>query len=133
MANNIYGVPNFYGSQQPMFPQPNGNIYVISNSLEVANVPAGAGITAALCQSESLLYLKTVQNGVPTFLAYKLTPYTESPKMPTQENDLENRLATLEKQLSTLLIALGGKRNDEQSTPTAAANAVPAATSTEWN
>ena len=133
MANNIYGVPNFYGSQQPMFPQPNGNIYVISNSLEVANVPAGAGITAALCQSESLLYLKTVQNGVPTFLAYKLTPYTESPKMSTQENDLEKRLATLEKQLSTLLIALGGKRNDEQPTPTAATNAVPAATSTEWN
>lgn len=133
MANNIYGVPNFYGSQQPMFPQPNGNIYVISNSLEVANVPAGAGITAALCQSESLLYLKTVQNGVPTFLAYKLTPYTESPKMPTQENDLENRLATLEKQLSTLLIALGGKRNDEQSTPTAAANAVSAATANDWS
>ena len=133
MANNIYGVPNFYGSQQPMFPQPNGNIYVISNSLEVANVPAGAGITAALCQSESLLYLKTVQNGVPTFLAYKLTPYTESPKMPTQENDLENRLATLEKQLSTLLIALGGKRNDEQSTPTAAANAVSTATANDWS
>ena len=127
MANNIYGVPNFYGSQQPMFPQPNGNIYVISNSLEVANVPAGAGITAALCQSESLLYLKTVQNGVPTFLAYKLTPYTESPKMTTQENDLEIRLATLEKQLSTLLIALGGKRNDELQS-----NASTTATN-DWN
>jgi hypothetical protein len=53
--------------------------------------------------------------------------------MPTQENDLENRLATLEKQLSTLLIALGGKRNDEQSTPTAAANAVSAATANDWS
>ena len=132
MANNIYGVPNFYGSQQPMFPQPNGNIYVISNSLEVANVPAGAGITAALCQSEGLLYLKTVQNGVPTFLAYKLTPYTESPKMTVQENDLEVRLATLEKQISTLLIALGGKRNDEQSTPTTTTNAAPA-TANDWS
>lgn len=132
MANNIYGVPNFYGSQQHMFPQPNGNIYVISNSLEVANVPAGAGITAALCQSESLLYLKTVQNGVPTFLAYKLTPYTESPKMQQQENDIETRLATLEKQLSTLLIALGGKRNDEQSIPAAATNAAPA-TANDWS
>ena len=49
MANNMYGIPNFYGASQPMFPQPNGNIYVISNSLEVANVPAGAGITAAIC------------------------------------------------------------------------------------
>lgn len=133
MANNIYGVPNFYGSQQPMFPQPNGNIYVISNSLEVANVPAGAGITAALCQSEGLLYLKTVQNGVPTFLAYKLTPYTESPKMTTQENDLEIRLATLEKQLSTLLIALGGKRNDEQPIPATTTNAAPAATANDWS
>lgn len=129
MANNIYGVPNFYGSQQPMFPQPNGNIYVISNSLEVANVPAGAGITAALCQSESLLYLKTVQNGVPTFLAYKLTPYTESPRMQPQENDVEIRLAALEKQISTLLIALGGKRNDEQPIP---ANAAPA-TANDWS
>ena len=133
MANNIYGVPNFYGSQQPMFPQPNGNIYVISNSLEVANVPAGAGITAALCQSEGLLYLKTVQNGVPTFLAYKLTPYTESPKMTTQENDLEIRLATLEKQLSTLLIALGGKRNDEQPIPATTTNATPIATANDWS
>ena len=132
MANNIYGVPNFYGSQQPMFPQPNGNIYVISNSLEVANVPAGAGITAALCQSEGLLYLKTVQNGVPTFLAYKLTPYTESPKMQQQENDVETRLAMLEKQISTLLIALGGKRNDEQPTPATTTNAVPATTN-DWS
>lgn len=132
MANNIYGVPNFYGSQQPMFPQPNGNIYIISNSLEVANVPAGAGITAALCQSESLLYLKTVQNGVPTFLAYKLTPYTESPRMQPQENDIEIRLAALEKQISTLLIALGGKRNDEQSTTTTTTNATTA-TANDWN
>ena len=133
MANNIYGVPNFYGSQQPMFPQPNGNIYVISNSLEVANVPAGAGITAALCQSEGLLYLKTVQNGVPTFLAYKLTPYTESPKMQQQENDLEVRLATLEEQISTLLIALGGKRNDEQPIPATTTNAAPATTANDWS
>lgn len=133
MANNIYGVPNFYGSQQPMFPQPNGNIYVISNSLEVANVPAGAGITAALCQNESLLYLKTVQNGVPTFLAYKLSPYTESPRMQPQENDTEIRLAALEKQISTLLIALGGKRNDEQPIPATTTNAAPAANSTDWN
>lgn len=133
MANNIYGVPNFYGSQQPMFPQPNGNIYVISNSLEVANVPAGAGITAALCQSEGLLYLKTVQNGVPTFLAYKLTPYTESPKMQQQENDVETRLAMLEKQISTLLIALGGKRNDEQPIPATTTNAAPATTANDWS
>lgn len=58
--NNPFGTNSYYSAQQPMFPQPNGNVYLISNSLEVANVPAGAGITAALCSSESLLYLKTV-------------------------------------------------------------------------
>lgn len=116
--NGVYNIPNFYSSQQPMFPQPNGNIYVISNSLEVANVPAGAGITAALCTNESLLYLKTVQNGVPTFLAYKLSPYTESPKMQQQEDEVEKRLTLIEKQLTTLLTALGGKKNDEQSSTT---------------
>ena len=130
MANNIYGVPNFYGSQQPMFPQPNGNIYVISNSLEVANVPAGAGITAALCQSESLLYLKTVQNGVPTFLAYKLSPYTDSPKMTHAENETEQRLAAIEKQLAALVSKIGGKHNDELpiSVPSA-----PATQSSDWS
>lgn len=116
--NSIYNIPNFYNSQQPMFPQPNGNIYVISNSLEVANVPAGAGITAALCTNESLLYLKTIQNGTPTFLAYKLSPYTESPKMQPQEDEVEKRLTLIEKQLTTLLTALGGKKNDEQSSTT---------------
>ena len=116
--NSIYNIPNFYNSQQPMFPQPNGNIYVISNSLEVANVPAGAGITAALCTNENLLYLKTIQNGTPTFLAYKLSPYTESPKMQPQEDEVENRLTLIEKQLTTLLTALGGKKNDEQSSTT---------------
>ena len=113
--NGLYNVPNFYNQQQPMFPQPNGNIYVISNSLEVANVPAGAGITAALCSSESLLYLKTVQNGVPTFLAYKLTPYTESQKMQPQEDETEKRLQAIEKQLTSIISALGGKKNDDQS------------------
>ena len=124
-----YGTNPYYQSQ-PMFPQPNGNIYMIQNSLEVANVPAGAGVTAALCTSESLLYLKSMQNGVPTFLAYKLTPYTEGPKQLAiqTESDLESRLTALEKQITTILTVLGGKRNDEpiSTTPTAAT------TSTDW-
>ena len=133
MANNIYGVPNFYGTSQPMFPQPNGNIYVISNSLEVANVPAGAGITAAICQAENLLYLKTVQNGVPTFLAYKLSPYTDSPKMTHVENETEQRLAAIEKQLAALVSKIGGKHNDEFSISVSNAPAAQPSTSTDWS
>ena len=37
-----------------------------------------------------------------------------------------------EKQISTLLIALGGKRNDEQPTPTTTTNAAPA-TANDWS
>lgn len=115
MAYNFYNPQNFMNQPQPMFPQPNGNVYLINNSLEVANVPAGAGITAALCSSENLLYLKTVQNGVPTFLAYKLVPYTDSPKMNQKENDIDSRISSIEKQLQIITNMLnGGKNNDEQ-------------------
>ena len=104
-------------SQAPMFPQPNGNVYLIQNSLEVANVPAGAGITIALCMAENLMYLKTIQNGQPTFLAFRISPYTDAPRQTTppqtsNEVTLENRVAVLEKQLSTLM---GGNKNVQQS------------------
>lgn len=119
MAYN-FGMGNlYYPSQQPMFPQPNGNVYMIQNSLEVANVPAGAGVTAAICSSENLLYLKTVQNGVPTFLAYKLIPYTEGSKSANMETTYDSRLAAVEKQIQTIVeLIKGGKQNDEQSIST---------------
>lgn len=107
MYNNNYA---------PMFPQPNGNVYVIQNSLEVANIPAGAGITAALCLSENLIYLKTIQNGVPTFLAYKLAPYNETPKNQAATPTVEERLAALEQKIDKL----GGKHNDVSTTATEA-------------
>lgn len=111
MYNNNYA---------PMFPQPNGNVYVIQNSLEVANIPAGAGVTAAICLSENLIYLKTIQNGVPTFLAYRLTPYSEAPKAQTAAPTVEERLAALEQKFEKI----GGKRNDgkHNDVPAAAAN-----------
>ena len=45
------------------FPQPQGNVYLVNNSLEVANVPMGAGLSMVLCPSEGLMYLKTLQGG----------------------------------------------------------------------
>lgn len=60
---------------QQFFPQPQGNVYTINNSLEVANVPMSAGLSVALCLSEGLLYLKSMQNGNPMFMAYKIIPY----------------------------------------------------------
>lgn len=109
---------NNYYPQQPMFPQPQGNVYVIQNSVEVANIPAGAGITAALCLQENLLYMKSMQNGMPMFLAYKLTPYTESPKATAADTattpttpSVEDRLVELEKQVANLTEAAKGKKD----------------------
>lgn len=107
-----YNSNTSYYSPQPMFPQPSGNVYIIQNSLEVANIPAGAGITLALCLGENLLYVKSMQNGVPSFLAYKLTPYTNdaSPQQSqTNEPNLEARVGALEQKFNTLM---GGTKND---------------------
>lgn len=56
------------------FPQPQGSIYMIGSSNDVANVPVGAGLSAAICLREGLIYLKTIQNGSPMLLGYKLNP-----------------------------------------------------------
>jgi cysteine sulfinate desulfinase/cysteine desulfurase-like protein len=42
-------------------------------------------------------------------------------------------LSAARKQISTLLIALGGKRNDEQPIPTTTTNATPVATANDWS
>ena len=40
---------------QPLFPQPQGNVYNINSTLEVANVPVGAGMSIALCLPENVM------------------------------------------------------------------------------
>ena len=65
---------------QPLFPQPQGNVYNINSTLEVANVPCGAGISVALCLPENVMYIKTMQNGNPLFYPYKITPFTNDNK-----------------------------------------------------
>ena len=67
-----------------MFLTPQGNVYMIENSLELANVPMGAGVSIALCPSESLMYLKMYQNGTPQIAAYTIIPYEK------KENEIEN-------------------------------------------
>lgn len=123
------------GQYQPqqLFPQPQGNVYTINNSLEVANVPMSGGLSVALCLSEGLLYLKSMQNGNPMFMAYKITPYdnnsnsnqninsnstssnqqdvlnalvTEFQKQREKINNLENEISELKKSNS------GGKINE---------------------
>lgn len=95
MANNYYSNQTFSNpitQSQQFFPQPQGNIYIINNSLEVANVPMSGGISVALCMSEGLMYLKTMQNGNPMFMAYKITPYENENKNAKNDNLQETNI-----------------------------------------
>lgn len=99
---NMYNQNSFnFPTTQQFFPQPQGNVYAINNTLEVANVPAGSGLTVALCIPEELMYVKSIQNGQPMFLAYKLIPYVEEEKT-INNSQLEGRIMELETKMAEL-------------------------------
>ena len=77
MANaNNNNIPFQQFNQNPMaqfLPQPQGNVYLINSSNEITLVPVGAvGVSVAICMTEGVMYLKTMQNGNPMLLRYKL-------------------------------------------------------------
>jgi hypothetical protein len=124
MALNYGGSPYFNTQSAPMFPQPNGNVYLIQNSLEVANIPTSGGLATVICMPENLMYIKTIQNGQPTLLAYTIAPYEAPKTVPTStQSNLESRVAALEQQLNAIRQG-GGKANVQQSSANNAA--VPA-------
>lgn len=104
------------------FPQPQGSIYMIANANDVANVPVGAGLSAAICLRDGIMYLKTIQNGSPMLLGYRLAPLdgngADSVQEQTQSGsdtkitaileDYGKRLQTLEKQIATSKTQSGG-------------------------
>lgn len=115
-------VPQMMGqSVQPLFPQPQGNVYNINSTLEVANVPVGAGMSIALCLPENVMYIKTMQNGNPLFYPYKIVPFTntsasapEETPAPAQQSEgininqlaeevknCNSKISSLEEQFST--------------------------------
>ena len=112
----------FQQNVQPLFPQPQGNVYNINSTLEVANVPVGAGISVALCLQEGFMYIKTMQNGNPMFWAYKISPFdTTTLAKQSDENEknldsnqieqYENRFNKIEQQVEEIQLAL--KKNNK--------------------
>ena len=99
---------------QQFFPQPQGNVYLISNSLEMANVPTGVGVSVAICLSEGLMYLKTMQNGNPMFVSYKIVPFEQKDNTPTTEEDKSylTRLEALENEVNILKKKAGHSLSD---------------------
>lgn len=91
------------------FPQPQGNVYTINSSAEVANIPASTNISAILCPNEQLLFIKSIQNGAPSLLAFSLSPY-ELRQNPTQDP----RISALEQEVAELKkLVKGGRLNSE--------------------
>lgn len=83
MSNNYM---NPYQSQQYYFQQPQGNVYFINNSLEVANVPISTGSSVAICLSEGLMYIKTMQGGAPSIMVYTIKSYQSSNNQQAQQS-----------------------------------------------
>lgn len=107
-------------TQQQFFLQPQGSLFMINNPLEVSNVPVGVGLSAAISLSEGLLYLKTMQNGVPMVVGYKLSSLENIPTQSVQkdkeikqtnfkEQDVLTRLEKIENFLSSQ-IKEGGEK-----------------------
>ena len=94
------------------FPQPQGNVYLVNNSLEVANVPMGAGLSMVLCPSEGLMYLKTLQGGAPSIIVYSIAPYEQRQEEATRP-DYGAQIAELKSQIEALSKKLkGGNLNE---------------------
>ena len=132
---NIQQMPQMQFQQpnvQPLFPQPQGNVYNINSTLEVANVPTGAGMSVALCIPEGFMYIKTMQNGNPMFWAYRIVPYdnTNSNQQAQDKNinseqniniseqleQYNNRVVKLEEQVNNIQNII--KQNNAKTTNT---------------
>lgn len=96
-----YGGANAYQATQ-YFPQPQGNVYLLSNSLEVANVPMGSGLSIAICPSENIMYLKTLQGGAPSLIVYSIAPYEQKVDEVVPQVDYGEQIAELKAQVEAL-------------------------------
>lgn len=111
IANNLNTInPQSMVSPQQMIPMQNtqqlflqsqGNLYMINNPLEISNVPVGTGLSAAISLSEGLMYLKSMQNGIPMVIGYKLSPIENISTQNNQENLKEEKV--INKQASEIL------------------------------
>ena len=92
---------SFQGTQY--FPQPQGNVYLVNNSLEVSNIPMGAGLSMILCPSEGIMYLKTLQGGAPSLIVYSIAPYEAKEQPQEPQPDYGAQIAELRAQVEALM------------------------------
>ena len=84
--------------QMPQLFQPaSGVFYLINSKAELNNVPVSNNISAAVCFNDGFLYLKTLQNGTPTTVSYKIVSCEEDITTSDRLAKIEERLELLEK------------------------------------
>ena len=88
-------------SPMTLFPQPVGGVYSLNTSNDVSNLPTGSGISVGLCMNENTIFIKSLQNGEPMFLAYRLSPLT-APAAEQKDDKLNNYLKQQDEKISTL-------------------------------
>ena len=90
--------------QNTFFPQPVGNVYSLNTATDIVNVPIGPNISVGLCLNENIVHIKSLQNGAPVTLSYKLTSIdgagTPAFNSPSQEDTVD--LSELEKAIHSL-------------------------------
>lgn len=102
----------FQQNIQPLFPQPQGNVYNINSTLEVANVPVGAGISVALCLPENVMYIKTMQNGNPLFYPYKIVPFNNNEGQKEENSNSESKMSnSINEQLQQFNLKINDMEN----------------------
>ena len=107
---------------QIVFPQPVGNVYNLNSASDIGNVPFSGNVSVGLCLSENIVYIKSLQNGTPMILGYKLSPLENlntNQVIQNSDNRLEELIATLnennkkidllEKQVAKIKEKIGGK------------------------
>jgi hypothetical protein len=104
---------------------------MIRSSSDVSNIPITNGLSASICLADATLFIKTMQNGNPSMIGYKLIPLDNqiSNSQNTQNNsqiikesseqiNIENKivkfLTSIEERLSNLEKSLLNKQGDAE-------------------
>ena len=76
----------------PFFMQSQGAVFNINSSNEAQNIPAQVGlVNVGVCLRENTLYLKSIQNGAPVLMTYRISPIDEN----SQQDETNKKIATI--------------------------------------
>lgn len=93
-----------------LFPQSVGNVYSLNSSSELGNLPTGNGLSVGLCMNDNILFIKSLQNGEPVFLTYRLSPISnQDDKLTNYLKSQEEKISNLESEIKKLKEKIGGK------------------------